>query len=136
MLHALRTEAFAGPILSNSQAVLDYLHADMAHAPAEQVRALFLDASNHLLRDAIVATGTINEAPIYPREIMRGALEANATGIILVHNHPSGDPNPSMGDKAATALVAQAARTLDIRLHDHLIIAKSGWTSFRVLGLL
>lgn len=136
MLHALRVKALQGPVLSTSQAVLDYFYAHLAHAPAEQVRVLFLDAKNHLLRDTLVGMGSIDEVSIYPREIMRQALEANAKGLILVHNHPSGDPSPSEGDKEATFRLAAAARTLEIRLYDHIIVGTAGWTSFRVLGLL
>jgi DNA repair protein RadC len=116
--------------------VLNYLYAELAHAPAEHVRVLYLDAKNHLLRDALITIGSINEAPIYPREIMRQALEVNATGMILVHNHPSGDPTPSVRDTQITKLVANAARLLDIQLHDHLIIARAGHVSFRAAGLL
>ena len=136
ILHVLRTEAFAGPVLSSSDAVVNYLHAELAHRPVEQVRALYLDAKNHLLRDAKLSSGSIGEAPIYPREIMRQALEVNAAALILVHNHPSGDPSPSRADREATASVQAAAAALEIHLHDHLIIGKRGHTSFRALGLL
>lgn len=129
-------EAFKGPLLSTSQAVLDYFRAELAHAPAEQIRALFLDSKNYLLRDALVGVGSIDEVALYPREIMRQALEANAKGLILIHNHPSGDPEPSVSDKAATFRLLQAAHALEIRLHDHLIVGTAGWRSFRALGLL
>ena len=136
MLHSLRTEALQGPILSTSQQVVDYLFADMAHARVERFRVLFLDARNRLLRDEVMGEGSINEAPIYPREIMRRALEVGASALILAHNHPSGDPQPSRKDIRTTARIAEAGRTLGIAIHDHLILSKGGWTTFRMLGLL
>ncbi len=136
MLQALRTEALAGPILSDSRALTDYLFAEMAHLAVERLRVLFLNARNRLLADETMAEGSISEAPIYPREILRRALEVGATALILVHNHPSGDPQPSNSDIDATRRVFDAARALEIVLHDHVIIARSGWTSFRALGLL
>lgn len=136
MLHVLREEALKAPILGTSEALIDYLFADMAHLPAERLRVLFLNAKNRLLRDELVCEGSVNEAPIYPREIMRRALEVGATALILAHNHPSGDAQPSEGDIAATRRVAEAARALDIRIHDHVILARSGWSSLRTLGLI
>jgi DNA repair protein RadC len=136
MLHVLRAEALNGPILTNSQALIDYLFADMAHLPAERLRVLFLNSKNRLLRDEMVSEGSINEAPIYPREIMRRALEVGATALILAHNHPSGDPAPSEADIRTTRRVAEAAKPLEIRIHDHVILARSGWSSFRALGLI
>ena len=136
MLHVLRAEALDGPILTSSQALIDYLFADMAHLPAERLRVLFLNSKNRLLRDEMVSEGSVNEAPIYPREIMRRALEVGATALILAHNHPSGDPAPSEADIRTTRRVAEAARPLDIRIHDHVIVARSGWSSFRTLGLI
>jgi DNA repair protein RadC len=136
MLHALRTEAAAGPALSDSTALLDYLSLDMAHLLTERLRVLFLNAGNRLLCDEVVADGSVNEAPVYPREIMRRALEVGATALIIVHNHPSGDPKPSRGDIEGTRRIADAARSLGICVHDHLIIARSGWASLRALGLL
>lgn len=136
MLHALRTEAAAGPALSDSTALLDYLSLDMAHLLTERLRVLFLNAGNRLLCDEVLADGSVNEAPVYPREIMRRALEVGATALIIVHNHPSGDPKPSRGDIEGTRRIADAARALGICIHDHLIIARSGWSSLRALGLL
>lgn len=136
MLHVLREEALKAPILSTSEALIDYLFADMAHLPAERLRVLFLNSANRLLRDEMVCEGSVNEAPIYPREIMRRALEVGATALILAHNHPSGDAQPSEGDIRATQRVAKAAQALDIRIHDHVIVARSGWSSFRMLGLI
>lgn len=136
MLEALKAEALTGPILSNSEALIDYLFADMAHLPAERLRVLYLNAKNRLLRDEVMGEGSISETSIYPREILRRALEVSATALILVHNHPSGDPQPSRGDIEATYRVAEACRSCEIGLHDHVIIARSGWSSFRVLGLI
>jgi DNA repair protein RadC len=136
MLHVLRAEATKAPILGSSQALIDYLVADLAHLPAERLRVLFLNAKNRLLRDEMMSEGSVNEAPIYPREIMRRALELGATALILAHNHPSGDPAPSAGDIHATRRIVEAGRALDIRVHDHVIVARAGWSSFRALGLI
>jgi DNA repair protein RadC len=136
MLQALRQRACSRPLLSDSAALLDYLMLDQAHAHAERFRVLFLDSRNGLIRDEIVSYGSILEAAVYPREIMRRALQLGASGLILVHNHPSGDPCPSQGDVDATASTILAARLLEIEVHDHIIIARSGWSSFKALGLL
>lgn len=134
MLHALRHELAARTLLDSYQATLDYLRLDMAHLPIEQLRVLYLNATNHLLHDGIVSRGTIDQAPIYAREIMRQAIAWGATAVILVHNHPSGDPTPSRGDIKATAMVAEAGRGVDVRVHDHFIVAERGTTSLRALG--
>jgi len=136
MLHALRSEALAGPTLGDSGALLDYLSLDMARLRKERLRVLFLNSRNRLLHDEIIAEGSVNGAPVYPREIIRRALEVGATALILVHNHPSGDPRPGKGDIEATRRIAEAGRALDICIHDHVIVARSGWSSFRTLGLL
>lgn len=136
MLHALRTEAFAGPVLTDSVALLDYLSLDMAHLKVERFRVLFLNASNRLLHDEALAEGSVNTTAIYPREIIRKALDVGATALILVHNHPSGEPWPSRSDIEATRRIAEAARPLDICIHDHIIVGRSGWSSFRALGLI
>jgi DNA repair protein RadC len=133
---SLRFEALSGPILSNSQNLIDYLKSRMAYLPAERLLILFLGSGNRLLSDELISYGTIDELPCYPREIVKRALEVNATSLILVHNHPSGDPTPSKGDLAGTQSVANAAQTLGIRLHDHIIVARSGWLSMRAEGLL
>jgi DNA repair protein RadC len=135
LLGSLEFEAFTGPILATSQQLIDYLRLDMANARAERFRVLFLNSQNRLLGET-VSDGSINHAPIYPREIIRRALEIGATALILVHNHPSGDPKPSRSDIQATRRIAEAGRTFDICVHDHLIIATAGWSSFRTLGLL
>lgn len=136
MLHSLRTEAFARPTLDDSQKLIDYLSLDMALLPTERLRVLFLNSSNRLLHDETHTHGSVSETPVYPREIMRRALEVGATALILAHNHPSGDPTPSRGDVEATRRIADAGRALDICIHDHVIVARSGWSSFRALGLL
>ena len=135
MLRGFENEAFSGPVLSSNQQLIDYLRADMAHAPVERFRVLFLNAQNRLLGES-VADGSVNHAPIYPREIIRRALEIGATALILVHNHPSGDPAPSRSDVQATRRIAEAGRTFEICVHDHLIISTSGWSSLKALGLL
>ena len=136
MLHALRREALQGPVLGDADAVAAYLFAAMAHEPVEQLRVLYLNARNRLLLDETAIEGSVNVAPIYPREILRRSLETGATALILAHNHPSGDPKPSREDIRLTRLVATAGEALDIRLHDHLIVARSGWISLRAGGYL
>jgi DNA repair protein RadC len=136
ILHALRREALHGPVLGDSRAVTDYLFAAMAHEPVEQLRVLYLNTRNRLLLDETVDEGSVNIAPVYPREIVRRSLEVGATALILAHNHPSGDPRPSEEDIRVTRLVVAAAAAFDIRLHDHVIVARSGWTSLRAAGYL
>ena len=131
---ALRGQVDARPLLSEEKALVDYLTFSMAHARQEQLRVLFLDARNRLLRDEVMAEGCIRAAAVHPREIVRRAMELSATAMILVHNHPSGDPTPSAGDVEATRRVAAAAALMDIRLHDHLVIARTGWVSLKRLG--
>lgn len=135
-LHCLRVPLADRPVISTSRQLLDYLQADMANLINERFRVLFLTSQNELIGDDLVWEGTVGEAPAYPREIVKRALEVGATGIILVHNHPSGDHQPSQGDVDATRRIAEAALILGICLHDHIIISRAGWTSFRKLGLL
>ena len=124
------------PVISTSQQLLDYLRADMANSITERFRALFLTSQNELLADDLVWEGTVGEAPSYPREVVKRALETGATGIILVHNHPSGNHQPSKGDVDATRRIAEAALIMGICVHDHIVVSRSGWSSFRRLGLL
>jgi DNA repair protein RadC len=124
-----------GPVLSDSQALLDYLTADMGHAREERFRVLYLNAANLLLRDETIE-GSVAEAPVYPREIIRRALELGATALILVHNHPSGELEPSSHDINVTADIVMAANVFGIRIHDHVVIARAGCTSFRARGFL
>jgi DNA repair protein RadC len=123
-------------IISSWDAVLDYCHTSMAHRDTEQFRILFLDRKNVLIADEEQAQGTVDHVPVYPREVVKRALELNASALILVHNHPSGDPTPSEEDIAMTAQIQTAAQALSIEVHDHLIIGKSSETSFRTLGYL
>ncbi|ATE63096.1 hypothetical protein COO09_05725 [Rhizorhabdus dicambivorans] len=136
MLHSLRTQLGQTPILSTSEALTNYLFASMAYNTVEHLRVLFLNSTNRLLRDEVMAKGTVNQAPLYPREILKRALELGATALIVVHNHPSGDPTPCQADVKATAHLVGAARTLDIAVHDHLIVARTGWRSLRAEGLI
>jgi DNA repair protein RadC len=136
LLHCLRLKLADRPVISTSRQLRDYLQADMANLINERFRVLFLTSQNELLADDLVWEGTVGEAPAYPREIVKRALEVGATGIILVHNHPSGDHQPSGGDVDATRRIAEAALILGICLHDHIIVSRAGWTSFRKLGLL
>jgi DNA repair protein RadC len=108
----------------------------MAHEGREQFRVLFLDVRNQLLADRVLGTGTIDQAPVYPREVAKQALSHNAAAVILVHNHPSGDTRPSAADIAITKAVVAALAPLSIQVHDHLIIGARGESSFKALGLL
>ncbi len=131
-----RAEVMDRPVLNNWDRLLEYLHAALAREKVEQFRVLFLDNRNRLLADEAQSRGTVNHTPVYPREVVKRALELNATGLILVHNHPSGDPTPSQEDLAMTQEVKRAAQTLSITLHDHLIIGNGRWTSLRQERLL
>lgn len=131
-----RATACARPVLSSWNALEAYARTTLAHLPREQFRTLFLDRRNILLRDEIVADGSIDHAPVYPREVVRRALELSASALILVHNHPSGDPTPSQADIAVTREVVDAARLFRIQVHDHLVIGREGTASFRSLGLM
>jgi DNA repair protein RadC len=124
------------PVLANWTALLDYLHAVLARERVEQFRVLFLDARNRLLADEAQGRGTVNHTPVYPREVVKRALELHAVAIILVHNHPSGDPTPSRADIEMTAEVRRAADALGIVLHDHVIMGLGSHASLRALGLL
>ncbi|MCV6575651.1 MAG: DNA repair protein RadC [Cohaesibacter sp.] len=124
------------PVLSSWKAVLDHCRTAMAFNTIEQFRVLFLDKKNALITDEVQQEGTIDHTPVYTREVIKRALELSATAIILVHNHPSGDPTPSQADIDMTKILASAAEPLGISIHDHIIVAKNGHTSFRGLGLL
>jgi len=131
-----RAKVIARPVISSWNALLDYCHTVMAHRDTEQFRVLFLDIKNVLIADEAQAKGTIDHVPVYPREVVKRALELNAASILLVHNHPSGDPTPSQADIDMTRQIAQAASALGLTIHDHLIIGKSSELSFRSEGLL
>lgn len=124
------------PVISGWDAVLNYCRAVMSHRETEQFRILFLDRKNMLIADEAQASGTVDHVPVYPREVVKRALELNASALILVHNHPSGDPAPSDADRQVTVQVERAASALGITLHDHIIVGKSRELSFRAVGLL
>ncbi|SEP96933.1 DNA repair protein RadC [Devosia sp. YR412] len=124
------------PILSSWPQLIDYCRSQMAFETVEQFRILFLDKKNRLIADEVQQTGTVDHTPVYPREVIKRALELSATALILVHNHPSGDPAPSAADVRMTREIADVAKPLNIVLHDHLIIGKSGHASLRSLKLL
>ena len=117
--------------LSKATDVIEYLIVAMARLPVEEVRVLFLDCKNRLIRDEVVSRGSISEAPIYPREILKRALALDASALILAHNHPSGDPSPSDGDIDATSRLLKAAKELGMTVHDHIIVGSEGWVSLR-----
>lgn len=124
------------PLLSSWSLVIDYCRAVMAFEEREQFRVLYLDKKNQLIRDEIQGKGTVDHTPVYPREVVRRALELSATAIILVHNHPSGDPTPSKADIEMTKNIVKIASSLDITVHDHIIIAKDGHASLKGLNLM
>ncbi|MDB5679946.1 DNA repair protein RadC [Sphingomonas bacterium] len=135
-LRLLRAEVAAKPVLANWQALLDYLRADMAHHGNERVRVLHLNTRNMLIRDEKMSEGSIDEAPVYVREVIRRAMELKSAAIILVHNHPSGDPAPSRADIDLTRSVIEAGKKLGIAVHDHIIVGAKGFTSLRGQGLI
>jgi DNA repair protein RadC len=122
--------------LSSWNTVLDYLHSQMAFEKREQFRILFLDKRNNLLADEVQQNGTVDHVPVYPREVVRRAIELHATAIILVHNHPSGDPTPSRADIQMTEAIIEACKVLGIAVHDHIIIGREGHASLKALKLM
>lgn len=136
MLRALRTKALDRPVLSGWQALLDYLHASMAQRTTEQFRVIFLNNRNVMIRDEVMNDGTINAAPVYPREIVKRALDLGAAALVLVHNHPSGDPQPSRDDIQMTRAIIEAGKHLGLNVHDHVIIGAGGHVSMRGAGLI
>ena len=131
-----KTKVMGRPALSSWSALLDYCTAAMARSQTEEFRVLFLDRKNNLIADEVQNRGTIDHTPVYPREIIKRALELGASSIILVHNHPSGDPTPSKADILMTREIVNAAKALSIAVHDHLVIGRGGHASFKSLGLL
>jgi DNA repair protein RadC len=123
-------------VLSSWQALLDYCQASMAYRETEAFRILFLDRKNALVADELQGEGTVDHTPVYPREVVKRALELNASALILVHNHPSGDPTPSREDVEMTRRVAEAAKTVGIVVHDHVVIGRRGHYSFKSNGLI
>jgi DNA repair protein RadC len=124
------------PVLGSWDALIDYCSIAMAHNPIEQVRVLYLDKKNVLIADEMQQKGTIDHTPVYPREVVKRALELGATAMILVHNHPSGNPQPSKADIEMTRQIVTAAKNLGIIVHDHVVIGKGQYASFKSLGLL
>jgi DNA repair protein RadC len=124
------------PVLSSWSSVLDYCRMAQAFADKEQFRVLFLDKRNQLIADEVQQTGTVDHTPVYPREVVKRALELSATALILVHNHPSGDPTPSHADIQMTQSIVDVAKPLGIAVHDHIIVGKQGHASFKGLQLI
>jgi DNA repair protein RadC len=135
-LRMARAEVMDRPVLNRWDALIDYLTMAMARESVEQVRVLFLDSKNRLIADEAQAKGTVNHTPVYPREVVKRALDLHATALILVHNHPSGDPTPSRADIEMTAEIRRAGELLSITVHDHVIIGRGRHLSFRREGLL
>jgi DNA repair protein RadC len=132
----LKSELRGKQVLSSWSSVIDYCHAAMAYESREQFRILFLDKRNALIADEVQGRGTVDHTPVYPREVVRRALELSATAIILVHNHPSGDPTPSRADIDMTKTIIDTAKPLGIAVHDHIIIGKDGHVSLKGLRLI
>ena len=132
----MRDEIMEQPILSSWDKLLHYCKASMGHSTTEQFRILFLNNKNVLIADEVQQKGTVDHTPVYPREVVKRALELGATALIMVHNPPSGDPTPSQGDIAMTKQVVEAAAKLQISVHDHLIIGRNDHASFKAMGLL
>lgn len=131
-----RARVLQQPIVSSWDALIDYCHTTMAHLEKEQFRVLYLDRKNILIADELQGEGTVDHVPVYPREVAKRALELNASALILVHNHPSGDPTPSQSDIDMTQQIDRACDALGLSLHDHLIIGKSAEISFKTNGYL
>lgn len=131
-----RQQAREKPVIGSWQALIDYLTIDMAHLTVERVRVLYLNAQNMMIHDEHVGDGSIDEAAIHPREVIRRALDLGATALIVVHNHPSGSPEPSRADIDITNRIAEAGRLLGITVHDHVIISREGHVSLRAKGLI
>jgi DNA repair protein RadC len=132
----MRQDLIGKPILNSWERLTDYLYATMAQEKKEHFRILLLDRKNNLIADEVQQTGTVDQTQAYPREILKRTLELSATAIILVHNHPSGDPSPSSADLQMTKNIVEAAKALEITVHDHVIVSKKGLLSFRKEGLL
>lgn len=131
-----RSEVRGQPVLGSWQSLIDYLSIDMAHLTIERVRVLYLDSRNRLIFDQHVHDGTVDEASIHPREVIGTAINRGASALILVHNHPSGNPEPSRADIQITRRIAEAARLVNISVHDHVIVGREGHVSLRAKGLI
>lgn len=135
-LRTAREQVARRPVISSWSALVAYVKAALAHESREQFRVLFLDKKNQLIADEVMNRGTVDHAPVYPREVARRALELSASALILVHNHPSGDPAPSSADVDMTRQVVEAARALRMAVHDHLVVGRDGVASLKALGLM
>jgi len=135
-LRLMRDSVMHKPVLSSWNAVLDYCRAGMGFEAREQFRILFLDKKNRLIADELQQVGTVDHTPVYVREVVKRALELSATAIVLVHNHPSGDPTPSRADIDMTHLIVAAAKPLGVVVHDHVIVGRQGHASFKALKLI
>jgi DNA repair protein RadC len=131
-----KTELIDRPVISSWDRLVDYCRVNLAHLPRERLHVLFLDRKNAVIAGETQGVGTVDHAPIYPREVARRALELNASAVVLVHNHPSGDPAPSAADIEATRKVAEALKAIGVTLHDHLIVGRTGHASLRSAGLM
>jgi DNA repair protein RadC len=134
--HIAKAEVRRRPLLSNWQALIGYLKSALAYEQVEQFRVLFLDRKNNLIADEPQQRGTVDHTPVYPREVIKRALLLNASALIIVHNHPSGDPTPSRDDVEMTRRLKDAAEAVELQLHDHIVIGHGQHTSFRTAGLI
>ena len=135
-LRLSRQDLMQQPVMNAWHKVVDYCHAAMAREKTEQFRLLFLDRKNKLIADEVQQQGTVDHTPVYPREVIKRALELGASAVILVHNHPSGDPTPSQADIAMTRDIVRAGEALGVAVHDHLIIGRDGHVSLKAQGLM
>ncbi|WP_404379705.1 DNA repair protein RadC [Caenispirillum salinarum] len=132
----LRDQVMDRPVISSWDSLIDYCTASMAYRDTEQFRILFLDRRNRLIADELQQKGTVDHTPVYPREVLKRALEVQASALILVHNHPSGDPTPSQADIQMTRTIRDAARPLGVTLHDHVIVGRGSYTSLKAQGFI
>jgi DNA repair protein RadC len=135
-MRLMKGQVINRPILASWNAILEYVRAAMAFADIEQFRVLFLDKKNQLIADEVQQQGTVDHTPVYPREVVKRALELGASAIVLVHNHPSGDPTPSLADVDMTKKIIDAGQRLGVMVHDHIIVGRKGHASFRALTLI
>ena len=135
-MRLMRGQVINRPVLGTWNAILEYIRAAMAFNDIEQFRVLFLDKKNQLIADEVQQEGTIDHTPVYPREVVKRALELGASAIVLVHNHPSGDPTPSIADIEMTKKVIDAGQRLHVTVHDHVIVGRKGHVSLRGIGLI
>ncbi len=135
-MRLMRGQVINRPVLASWSAIVEYVRAAMAFADIEQFRVLFLDKKNQLIADEVQQEGTVDHTPVYPREVVKRALELGASAIVLAHNHPSGDPTPSMADIEMTKKIVDAGQRLGVAVHDHIIVGRKGHVSFRALTLI